>query len=108
MTQAGLVLGTAAYMSPEQARGEEADQRSDIWSWGVILYEMLTGGQLFEEPTVSDTLAAVLRAEFDWDALPPSTNPAGPGLPFAGLSSGIRRNRLHAIRRCAPRADFGG
>ena len=74
MTQAGVILGTAAYMSPEQARGEEADQRADVWAFGVILFEMLTGEQLFREPTVSDTLAAVLRADLDLDALPDDTS----------------------------------
>ncbi|MCP4573645.1 MAG: protein kinase [bacterium] len=70
MTQVGAVLGTAAYMSPEQARGHAVDRRADIWAFGVILFEMLTGKQLFQGETISDTLAAVLRAEPDWDALP--------------------------------------
>jgi serine/threonine protein kinase len=70
MTQAGTILGTAAYMSPEQARGRNVDRRADIWAFGVILFEMLTGQRLFEGETVSDTLAAVLRAEPDWDLLP--------------------------------------
>jgi serine/threonine protein kinase len=70
MTQAGVILGTAAYMGPEQARGQEADARSDIWSLGVVLWEMLTGRRLFAESTVSDTLAAVLRAAIDLDELP--------------------------------------
>jgi serine/threonine protein kinase len=73
MTQAGVILGTAAYMSPEQARGEAVDQRADLWSFGVILFEMLTGKQFFVGDTVSDTLAAVLRAEFDWELLPKET-----------------------------------
>jgi Tol biopolymer transport system component len=72
-TVAGVIMGTAAYMSPEQARGAVADRRADIWSFGVMLYEMLTGRQIFGGETVSDTLAAVLRAELDWAALPPST-----------------------------------
>ncbi|MBE0565581.1 MAG: serine/threonine-protein kinase [Krumholzibacteria bacterium] len=70
MTQAGAILGTAAYMSPEQARGHSVDRRADIWAFGVILFELLTGKQLFQGETVSDTLAAVLRAEPDWQALP--------------------------------------
>ena len=61
-TQAGLILGTAAYMSPEQASGKPVDKRADIWSFGVVLFEMLTGKQLFEGETVSHTLADVLRA----------------------------------------------
>jgi len=75
MTAAGTILGTAAYMSPEQARGKAVDRRADIWAFGVILFEMLTGERLFEGETVSDTLAAVLRAEPDWDALPASQAP---------------------------------
>ena len=66
MTAAGMILGTAAYMSPEQAKGRVADKRSDIWSFGCILYEMLTGVRPFRGDDVADTLAAVLRAEPDW------------------------------------------
>jgi eukaryotic-like serine/threonine-protein kinase len=69
-TQAGVILGTAAYMAPEQARGAVVDKRADIWAFGVVLYEMLTGKQPFAGETVSDTLAAVLRAEPQWDAIP--------------------------------------
>ncbi|MCH7548037.1 MAG: protein kinase [Candidatus Krumholzibacteriota bacterium] len=75
MTQAGVILGTAAYMSPEQARGKRVDHRSDIWSFGVVLLEMLTGSRVFEGETVSDTLAGVLRAELPWDQLPKHTPP---------------------------------
>ena len=75
-TQAGVILGTAAYMSPEQARGRPADKRSDIWAFGCVLWEMLTGKRLFSGETVSDTLAAVLRAEIDWESLPAGTPPA--------------------------------
>ena len=70
MTQAGVILGTAGYMAPEQARGQEADSRADVWAFGVILWEMVTGRQLFREDTVSDTLAAVLKTEIDIDRLP--------------------------------------
>jgi len=73
MTQAGVILGTAAYMSPEQARGEAVDQRADIWAIGVILLEMLSGRRIFAGNTVSDTLAAVLRADIDLDELPRET-----------------------------------
>ena len=71
MTRAGMVLGTAAYMSPEQARGRQADKRSDVWAFGCVLYEMLTGMRVFDAEGMSDTIAAVLRAEPDWTRLPP-------------------------------------
>jgi Tol biopolymer transport system component len=73
MTQAGVILGTAAYMSPEQARGRPADRRSDLWAFGCVVYEMLTGARPFAGDEVADTLAAVLRADPNWQALPPST-----------------------------------
>jgi serine/threonine-protein kinase len=76
MTQAGLVLGTAGYMAPEQARGAAVDRRADIWSFGVVLWEMLTGDRLFEEGSVSDTLAAVLKSDIDLEALPADAPPA--------------------------------
>jgi len=69
-TVAGVIMGTAAYMSPEQARGKTVDKRADIWAFGVVLYEMLTGRQLFDGETVSDTLAHVLTKEPDWDRAP--------------------------------------
>jgi serine/threonine-protein kinase len=69
-TQAGTILGTAGYMSPEQAAGLEVDRRTDIWSFGVVLWEMLVGKSLFQGHTVSHTLAAVLRDELNWDLLP--------------------------------------
>jgi serine/threonine protein kinase len=87
MTQPGVILGTAAYMSPEQARGKATDQRTDMWAFGVILFEMLTGNRLFEGDTVSDTLAAVLRAEPAWDELPRDTP----------------RNVRRLLRRCLAR-----
>jgi serine/threonine protein kinase/Tol biopolymer transport system component len=70
MTGVGTILGTAAYMSPEQAKGRTADQRSDLWAFGCVLFEMLTGKRAFEGEDVSDTLAAVLRGEPDWAVLP--------------------------------------
>ncbi len=76
MTQLGMILGTAAYMSPEQAKGKQADKRSDIWAFGCVLYEMLTARRAFGGEDVSDTLAAVLRSEPDWNALPATTPPA--------------------------------
>lgn len=72
-TALGVILGTAAYMSPEQARGTPVDKRSDIWAFGVLLFEMLTGTQLFRGETVSDTLAAVLKSEPGWNLLPGET-----------------------------------
>ena len=86
-TQVGMILGTAAYMSPEQAAGQPVDRRSDVWSFGVVLYELLTGKRLFEGETVSHTLAAVLRAEVDLADLPKHT-PA---------------RVAHLIRRCLER-----
>ena len=70
MTQAGMLLGTAAYMAPEQAKGRPADKRSDIWAFGCVLYEMLAGTCPFHGEEITDTLAAVLKTEPDWNALP--------------------------------------
>ncbi|MGH9400015.1 MAG: protein kinase domain-containing protein, partial [Thermoanaerobaculia bacterium] len=86
-TQAGIVIGTAAYMSPEQARGKAVDKRADVWAFGAVLYEMLTGRRAFEGETVSDTLAAVLMRDPDWSALP------------AGTPSAVRR----VLKRCLDR-----
>jgi Tol biopolymer transport system component len=84
MTQAGMILGTAAYMSPEQARGKVVDKRADIWAFGCVLYEMLAGRRVFDGNEVSDTLAYVLTKDPDWSALP------------AGTPASIRR----LLRRC--------
>ena len=75
-TQMGVILGTAAYMSPEQARGKTVDKRADIWAFGCVLYEMLTGRRAFPGALASDTLAAVIRAEPEWNELRPNTHPA--------------------------------
>src|SRR5438132_6073471 len=72
-TQAGVILGTAAYMSPEQAKGKPVDKRSDVWAFGCVLFEMLTGRQSFSGETLTDILASVVRAEPDWNLLPAST-----------------------------------
>ena len=71
MTQAGMILGTAAYMVAEQARGQTVDKRADIWAFGVVLYEMLTGRRVFEAEDVSETLAVLLR-EPDLTRCPPT------------------------------------
>jgi Tol biopolymer transport system component/predicted Ser/Thr protein kinase len=76
MTSAGVILGTAAYMSPEQARGRAVDRRTDIWSFGCVLFECLTGRQAFSGETVSDVIAVILQGEPDWKALPTKTPPA--------------------------------
>jgi serine/threonine protein kinase/Tol biopolymer transport system component len=86
-TAAGIILGTAAYMSPEQARGKPLDKRADVWAFGCVFYEMLTGKRAFEGETVSDTLAAVLMKEPDWSAL------------RAPISSKVR----DLLRRCLQR-----
>jgi serine/threonine protein kinase/WD40 repeat protein len=83
MTRPGVILGTAAYMSPEQAKGKAVDKRSDIWAFGCILYECLTGRQPFQGDTVTETLAAVIKAEPDWRMLPADT-------PF-GVRTALRR-----------------
>jgi serine/threonine-protein kinase len=74
-TQLGTILGTAAYMAPEQAKGKVLDRRADIWAFGVVLFEMLSGQRAFKGDDVSDVLAAVLRQEIDWKALPADTPP---------------------------------
>src|SRR4051794_1293362 len=103
-TLAGVIMGTAAYMSPEQARGGIADKRADIWSFGVVLFEMLTGRESFAGETVSDTLAAVLRAEPDWSALPLKTPPAIRRLLRRTLERD-RRKRLRDIGDALPEID---
>jgi eukaryotic-like serine/threonine-protein kinase len=75
MTRPGVILGTAAYMSPEQAKGKAVDKRADIWAFGCILYECLTDKRVFEGETVAETLAAILKGEPDWQALPSATPP---------------------------------
>ncbi len=75
MTQAGMILGTAAYMAPEQARGRAVDKRADVWAFGAVLFEMLTGARAFPGDDLTDTLAAVVRAEPDWSLLPAGLPP---------------------------------
>ncbi|HEX5070781.1 MAG TPA: protein kinase [Vicinamibacterales bacterium] len=96
MTQQGVILGTAAYMAPEQARGRAVDKRADIWAFGCVFYEMLTGRATFGGDTVTDVLAAVVTRDPDWDALPAGTPPALRSL----LKKCLRKDpklRLHDI-----------
>ncbi len=89
MTEAGFILGTAAYMSPEQAKGRPADKRADVWAFGCVLFEMLTGKRVFEGEDVSDTLAGILRGDPDWKALPQGT----PGYVRDVLSGCLAKDR---------------
>ncbi|MDB4324720.1 protein kinase [bacterium] len=95
-TQMGMILGTAAYMAPEQARGSAVDKRADIWAFGVVLYEMLTGRSMFAADTVSDTLAGVLKTEIDFSKLPTST-PAAIRRLLRRCLERNPKNRLHDI-----------
>ena len=95
-TVMGVILGTAAYMSPEQARGRPADKRSDIWAFGGVLYEVLTGRRAFDGDDVSDTLANVLKREPDWNALPAETPPSIRRVVRRCLEKDPRR-RIHDI-----------
>lgn len=95
-TRVGMVLGTAAYMSPEQARGLPVDRRADIWAFGCVLYEILSGRPPFTGQTVAETLAAVLEREPDWNALPRSTPPVIRGLLTRCLAKDVE-SRLAAI-----------
>jgi Tol biopolymer transport system component len=95
-TRAGVIMGTAAYMSPEQAHGKPADRRSDIFSFGAVVYEMLVGRKTFTGESVGDTLASVLKLEPDWKALPPGTPPATVHLLQRCLTKD-RKQRLQAI-----------
>ena len=95
-TRDGVILGTAAYMSPEQARGQAVDKRTDIWAFGCVLYEMLTGRPAFAGDTVSDIIAAILEREPDWRALPDAAPPGLPRLARRCLDKDPRR-RLRDI-----------
>jgi eukaryotic-like serine/threonine-protein kinase len=95
-TRVGVILGTAAYMSPEQASGHPADRRADIWSFGAVLYEMLAGKRAFGGNSVPDTLATVLKLEPDWDALPTRT-PASIRTLVRRCLTKDRKQRLQAI-----------
>ena len=95
-TQAGIILGTAAYMSPEQAKGKAVDRRADIWAFGCLLYEMLTGKRAFGGQAVSETLAAVIRDDPNWSALPQAVPPRIRDLLKRCLCKDVKQ-RLQAI-----------
>jgi Tol biopolymer transport system component/tRNA A-37 threonylcarbamoyl transferase component Bud32 len=95
-SEAGLIVGTAAYMSPEQARGQPIDKRTDIWAFGCVLYEMLTGRRAFAAATRTDTLAGIIEREPDWSALPPATPPTIRRLLRRCLEKDQKR-RLHDV-----------
>ena len=101
-TQTGVILGTAAYMPPEQAKGKPADRRADIWAFGVVFYELLTGKQLFQGETIGDVLAAVIREEPDLKAVPPAVR----GLIARCLQKDPKR-RLQAIGEARLMLDEG-
>jgi serine/threonine protein kinase len=85
----GVILGTAAYMSPEQVQGKKTDRTSDVWAFGCVLYEMLTGCAVFEGGTVGEILGGVLKSEPDWNRLPAET------------PEGLRRGRFPRLRFCS-------
>jgi serine/threonine protein kinase len=93
-TEAGVVLGTAPYMSPEQARGEAVDERTDVWAFGCVLYEMLTGKRAFAGASASDVIAAILEREPDWAALPPNVPPAV----RSTLGRCLKKDKIHRLR----------
>ncbi|HEV2387852.1 MAG TPA: protein kinase [Candidatus Acidoferrales bacterium] len=95
-TQAGIILGTAAYMAPEQAKGKAVDRRADVWAFGCVLFEMIAGKPAFGGETVTDTLAEIIKGEPEWSALPPSTPPRIRALLVRCLEKDPRQ-RLQAI-----------
>ena len=103
-TQLGMVVGTAAYMAPEQAKGKNVDKRADIWAFGAVLFEMLTGRQVFDGETVSEVLANVLKEEPKWSELPSTTPPAVRRLLTRCLEKDPKR-RLHDIADALPDLD---
>jgi serine/threonine-protein kinase len=108
-TETGMIIGTPAYMSPEQSRGRKVDKETDIWAFGCVVYELLTGKSPFGRETATDTVAAILKEEPEWDKLPPhdtrecappaATVPGkGGALPAAGYWRCADRVRRHARR----------
>ena len=102
MTMRGVILGTAAYMSPEQAKGKAVDKRADIWAFGCVLYEMLTGTRAFKGDDITDIITSVMRDTPDWSALPADTPRSIRGC-CAGASRRIRARAHRAHVDCAPR-----
>ena len=105
-TEIGVIMGTVAYMSPEQAKGKPVDKRADIWAFGAVLYEMLTGQKSFAGEDVSDTLASVLKTDPEWNAFPPNTPARLCQLVQACLQKDPRQ-RVHDMGRRAA-GDGGG
>jgi serine/threonine protein kinase/Tol biopolymer transport system component len=108
MTGVGMILGTAAYMSPEQARGKEVDKRTDVWAFGAVLYEILTGARAFEGDELADVIAAVMKSTPDWNALPRDVPPVVVAL-IKGCLEKDRALRIHdlAAARFALASDIG-
>jgi serine/threonine-protein kinase len=100
-TQAGMILGTASYMSPEQARGLRVDKRTDIWAFGALLFELLTGERAFAGETVTDVLAAVVQTEPAWDSVPTEVPAMIPGPLLAEAASWRDVAGLHGVSRRA-------
>ena len=101
-TRAGAILGTAAYISPEQARGKPVDKRTDIWAFGCVLYEMLAGRATFACETLTDTLAAILEREPDWRILPEATPSTIRRLLQRSLEKDSKRRLTHQFFKGRP------
>ena len=109
-TQAGVILGTAAYMAPEQARGKPVDKRADIWAFGVVLYELITGQRLFKGEDLTDTLASVVKEHPDLSAVPPRVRRLLEDMPAEGSEEAAAGDRRHAAGAgsCRAPAVTGG
>ena len=93
MSMPGVILGTAAYMAPEQAKGRPVDKRADIWAFGCVLYEMVTGRRAFAGEDISETIASILRSEPDWSGVPRVDQAAAGQLPAEGSAAASSRHR---------------
>ena len=98
----GVVMGTAAYMSPEQARGKPVDKRTDIWAFGVVLYEMLTGKMAFQGEDLSLTLAAVMKENPNWEVLPQTPRPIKNGSSGKWGGAASQRQAMETAALCKP------